>query len=182
MHYGHNGAQCLRDRSNSQCHCKHHRVQQRHPAIDTQAEYDSTYEHDQYGKSAAELVQAFLQRCLALFGCIHQSCNLTQLRLHAGSSHQHLGASVGNQTSGIDHICPVSKRHITLYNGICFLYVGRLACQRAFIDLQRIAVQDTAIGHDHVARFQYDNVTRHNILRWNFQFHTVSNDFCTGRR
>ena len=135
LHDRDDGAQRFRDRCHGESHRKHHRIQKRHLPIPAEREHDHADCHDQHRQPAAELIQTLLQGRLSLLRLVHQSRDLSELRVHPGVRHQHLRTPVRDKTSRIHHVGAVRQRRRSLKHRVGLVDVQRFARQRAFIDL-----------------------------------------------
>ena len=173
LYNGYNGAQCLRYGRHCQGHCKHQGIQDRHFSVQAQQEYQGAYNHDGHGKTAAELVQADLQRSLFLLGSVHQGCYLANLCIHTRGSHQDHCPSVSHQAAGIYHIGPVGQGAVAVQGSVALIHIGGLPSQGAFIDLKGIILQNPSVSHHQIACFQVQDVSGNHLGRRNLHLLSV---------
>ena len=103
----------------------------------------------------AEVVQALLQRRLALLGLVHQRGNFADLRMHAGARHHNSGAAIRHKGTGKDHILLVAQGHFLAGDDLLGLFNAlRLAGQRAFVHLEGKVLNHAPVCNHQVARFQ----------------------------
>ena len=135
--------------------------------------HQSTYDHDRHSQTAAELVQADLEGRLFFLGGIHQSCNLTNLCVHARGSHQDHCPSVSHQAAGIHHIGPVSQGAVAVKGAVALIHISGLSGQGAFIDLKGIILQNSSVSHHQISCFQVQDVSGNHLGRWNLHLLSV---------
>ena len=180
---GDNRAERLRNGGHCQRDSEHQRVQDAHVAVDAQAKYNHADDHDGDGQLLAEVVHALLQRGLFLLGLVHQGRNLADLGLHAGGGDNHAGAAVGDQRPGKDHVLLVAQRDVLLIDDVADLVDAlRLTGQRAFIDLQRVVLDNASVRDDQVAGLQRQDIAGDNLFGRDLDLSAVAHDLGVGRR
>ena len=133
-------------------------------AEDGQGEHRGTDDHNHNGQLAGEVVQALLKGRFALLGLVHQGGDLAQLGIHAGGGDQHFRPAIGHQGAGKDHVLLVAQGHLVAVDAIGgLIYPLAFAGERALVDLQRVVVQDAAVGHHQVAGVQEYDIPGHHL-------------------
>ena len=122
------------------------------------------YYHYNNGKPARKLVEALLKRSFSLLCLVHQGGDLADFGVHSRCGDNHKCSAVGNKAAGEHHVPALSKRSLALDYVVILINVSRFTGQRAFVDLQRIVVDDPAVGNDQVACLKHDDIARYNVL------------------
>ena len=186
LHDRDDGAERLGNRRHRQCNGVHQRIDDRLalPAAlpHRQHEHEGADDHDDHGKAARELVEALLQRRFLFLGAVHQGGDLADLGVHGGLRHHHQRPAVGDQTARKDHVGAVAERHLAVDHRVGFVDVGRLARQRAFVDLQRIVMDNASVGDCHVPCLEDDDVAGNDLFGVDFNFLSVADDLGGRRR
>ncbi len=178
-------AERLGDRRHSQRHGVHQGADDRLalPAAlpHRQHEHQHADDHNDDRQLARELVQTLLQGRFLFLGGIHQRGDLADLGVHGGLGHEHHRSAVGDKAARKDHVDAVAQRCLAADGRVGFVDICRFTGQRAFVDLQRIVVQNAAVGNHHVACFENNDIPRHNIFGVDLELLSVT-DHLGGRR
>ena len=189
-HDGDNGGQAFGDGGDSQRNRDHegrdNRIQAELAGGEHVKRKDEDADHDdKLGQGLAKVAELALQRGLLFFGGGQDAGDLAHLGVHAGAGHNHAAAAVHNGRAHIGHVLAVAQRHILAVRAKVEGFdelVDRDAFtgQGGFLDLERGAFQDAAVGGNGIAGFQQHHIAGDNLGRVEGHGFAVTQDFAGG--
>ena len=99
---------------------------------------------------------------------------MAQLGVHAGTGNQHHCTAIGDQRTGEHHVLLIAQRGLARRQRVSgFFHRLGLTGQRAFVHLQGVALQQTAVGNHQVARLQVHDVAGHHLGTGHLLAHAI---------
>ncbi|KAG6548004.1 hypothetical protein Mapa_010438 [Marchantia paleacea] len=104
------------------------------------------------------------------------------LRVHSRGHGDSSAPSFGQRRARVHHVQAVAQRRIVAFDGLHgFGHGERFSCEHGLVHLQVEHFDQSAVGRDHVAHFEHDDVSRNDAGARDPAESTVSDDFGCGR-
>ena len=127
------------------------------------------HRHQDQGADAqglAQFIQPALERSFFRFDALQHGGDQTQLGVHAGAGDHAAPAPVGDRGAHEGSILPVAQRGVAVQlDGGVLLHRQRFTGERGLFDPHVDGFQQAHIRRDKVARFEVDDVARHQFAR-----------------
>ncbi len=136
---------------------------------DMQDQKQHTEQADVDREFLREILQAFLQRCLAVPGFADHPGDPADLRIHPHSRADVFSRAVGHKTRGEHHIGLVVDLHFFINGGSGFFHRHRFTRQGGFIHLQRRSFKQTAVAFDDISRLYVHDVADRELAGFDFR-------------
>ena len=145
---------------------------------DLNQEHDAGGGGSENGDAFAQPVQFFLKRSGGLFDGGKFLGDLAELGIIANAGDQHSACAAGYEAAGVEHAGPLCDGCVFLAGEVCgFFHREALAGEGGFVGGQVVACQQSAVGHDLVARFDEQDVADNDVFLGDQLRFTVPQDF-----